>query len=1236
MAATVQFLQAPDPKGQGTALYETRVPGSVGWAAFLVMNANIQLPPVIGIKDSLTGNYGGAYIFAASRPDAISSDPVGFINAARNYINKSVSGGNRAAFWLQDINPYAFGSFAAFGFAFGTDINLKYVINTNLNAQLGSNLIFNLNQSLYLTADEANGQLVASFTGSSIELISLQSGSSYLGIKCKPLSAQIPLSGGNTGCVVFAGTMTPSVTFAPPPKTGLTQGLQYAYNSGGTARTIFYPAFDVNAWPQTLSIIVTVDPSDPANTRIQASDLQKGYLRTAVVFTGSPSLPAYFQTTQGNALNLIPVGAAAGAATPPPMAGALAMASASPAGTGPGGAQIYLAPAGTFAASATSTPAGQPVNLLCGLFGSECLTFATYESSSAANDCLFFLASQPAFAPIFPFETANLQNSGSGSLQPRLTADYVTSWATVLFSGQGTQTDVLYQAQPEGSPLYALPASSEGPIPVLVSAPPLMPLTGSPQNTFPLAPYAQAPSSTAGGNVLTQYESQIIAPTRKLIISASALSVRASRAQARARSRTLRSVSPVPLGPTPLASGAGLSTSPQGFLVTSDTTSGAYLNVQLAQSVDPDSGALIPFAFTDPSQQLEEALQTNQLFLVAVNNQYIQPFASLANVAGWKLSAEVGAGVTPTSYRNVMILKFCSGSLQDRVTNPNRWTSASEFSLAAGSSGSGDDVAYAGLSQWLQAYIANGISEASGPSAAFYKNFTQIVTDPDWNGVIVLQADLSPQDLPLEIAGLAAGIDFSRFNAHHFGFTVSRVLPYPSQNPPLQMDGPSSFFGLIDYQDPTYQMNLANNIDPNTPIPVAASGDLQFTVLLLQVLFENAKIANFKSNVQLTVNALLGSKVVQTIGNARPGVSNGTPMPANGIVLDGSYVSQEGAGSAASAYVFQQTNTSVFRLNSNVLQAAAFNSIQFNTLGTDSSGLTTSRFLVWGAFDFTQMKDQNGGLFDVLSFGSATGTSALQLGAGLSFSNFMITMSSYESTPNAQLFEVTADNLAYDLNASLSRADSLFKGFGLQLKSFVNVSGDKTPLAFGFLPVTSSLNLKSLTPPWYGVVYQVTLGGPGALASSVGFDSNLLIAWSPSTVAGDQQQSVFIGLSLPGASPGAKLFSLQGVIKVAVGSISLLRQAVQGGNGDMFYCLRLDDIAIKIFGIAKLPPDANIQFFLFGDPKSTGSTGWYAAYVDQSSSQNLATPALQTGADAARLLLAPADAPQSGGDARGN
>lgn len=590
-----------------------------------------------------------------------------------------------------------------------------------------------------------------------------------------------------------------------------------------------------------------------------------------------------------------------------------------------------------------------------------------------------------------------------------------------------------------------------------------------------------------------------------------------------------------------------------------------------------------------------------------MNPEKLGGFENLANVAGWKLEALVGQGVAPTSYRNVMILKFCSGSLQDRVTNPNQWTSPEDFSLAPGTTASGANTAYAGLSQWLQAYVQAGIDKAVSPSSAdFYKNFADVVTDPDWQGVIVLEAGLSITDLPPEIAGLAAGIDLTEFTAHHFGFTVSRVTAEPGEYPPLAMQGDSSFFGLIDYENTAYAQNLANGVSPEIPVPVAVSDDFQFTVLLLEVLFENSKLANFRSNVQFSVESLLGSAVTRTIGNSIPGVSAGTPMPANAIVLDGSYVAQSGAGSDSNAYVFEQTHTSVFVLDSNVLHAVAFSNVQFSTLAAqEGSDSTTSRFLVWGAFDFVSLTDANGLAFDVLSFGSAPGTSDVQLGAGLAFSNLVIDMTSPNATPNVQTFDVSLANLAYDLNASTARKDSLFLNFGPQLKSFLTAGEDDTPTDSGFLAVNSDLNLELLTAPWYGVVYRLSLGGPGALASAAGFDSDLLVAWSPATAASDAEAAVFLGMSLPGASPGAKQFSLEGVFKISTGAITLLRQQVEGSQ-QMSFCLRMDDVGIKIFGITKIPPDATIQFFLFGDPDSTGSLGWYAAYVAQTNQLEMA------------------------------
>ncbi|HKP86430.1 MAG TPA: hypothetical protein VJZ26_10050 [Blastocatellia bacterium] len=1165
MNAPVLFEQV-----SATSLYETRVAETVGWAGYVLPNV-LELPPTIQVGESLN-KYKGYYIFAVKRPPVVDTDPAGFAKDVVDYVKKTTAT-NRAALWLKNSEPVEFGDFKKFAFMFSTDINQNWVLRSDINAALGTNLTFFVLQNVVLSASDATGQLFLKIR-SQVPNIAFQKGSSNLGIVIGDglnQSARIPLSGTNTGCMVFNATMTPATTFGSK---GLQLGLKYVVNNTqtGQQQSIYYSGFNAAKLPPSLICVGTVDPSDPVNTRIQAADLQKGHLRTGLAIAGAPFLPSNFLTPQGKQILLIPLGTPLDATTPPLMAGAFALASDALAKAMPGTADVYFAPAESFALAVDGVHGGKQQSLMCGLFGSERIEFKTFDDTAQANDTLFLLPSRPAYAPIFPFETATMDNPESGNVRERLKGDYVTCWATIF----ARASNVEYSAEPDGSPLYSppVPCGEDIGTMVLHSSPPKMALPQGVNNTFPLAPYAGSASSGTDGDTLTRFESQIIAPTRKSIISSAATKVWEARAQA-----MLNASNAIPT----------YSTTPQGFIVQTHTASGAYLNVQLAQSAD-QNGLLSPFAFDNPTLQLQDALQTNQLFLVAVNKQYLDDsskgarFDNVVHMVDWTMKAQVGKGATPTSYRNVMILKFCSGSLQERVTNPNRWTSPEKFSLLA-DAGEGT-IAYTGLSQWLQDYIAEGIKRAEGRSSAFYKNFKNIVTDPLWNGVIVFEADLAVNDLPIQIRGLAAGINLAEFVAHHFGFTVSRVS-VDKTTCKITMDGDSSLFGLIDYEDPAYALNLDTGVDPNTPIPVETSNDFDFTVLQLQSLFENTRLVEFKSFIQLTVDRLFGSDVVKTY-------SNRLPMPANGVVLDGSYIDQNGTAS----YVFQQTDTTVFALDSNVLMAVAFNRTQFNTLGERDNGATVaSRFLIWGAFDFVEMADAEGGLFDVLSFGSPAGTPPSELGAGLAFSNLILGMSFPSATPNAKTFALNTDNLAYDLGASESRDESLFKGFGLQLKTFINASGDKTPANYGFLPVTSPLSVKQLGKAWFGIVYEVTMGGPGALASAVGFTSNMLLAWSPGTTGEDTQREVFIGLSLPGAAPGAKLFSIQGIFKLSIGSIALLRQEVPGKPEQKFYCLRLDDIALKIFGIVKLPPDATIQFFLFGDPRTTGSLGWYAAYV---------------------------------------
>jgi hypothetical protein len=1181
MADSLSFVQVA-----GTALYEIQPAGPAGWAGYVLPAKT--LPAEIPIADSISA--GGSFVFASGRPAQVGSDPAGLARDALAYVAGSGSI-NPVVFWLKGVSPVVFGELARFGFEFSPDVTGKYLLRSNMNARLGSNLEFVALQGLTMDVQEEAGTLRLFKQMGSQDFLGFRTGGSPFGVQVVDDTgnwqiARIPFAGESCGCITFQGQITPAQAFAPgvfPP------AIAYAVRASGADTVLGYPVLAPSGLPAAIAFAGAVDPGDPGNASLADALLQAGYLRTGMALAGAPELPSAFRTSGGNPVSLVPLGTEVDARVPPLGAGAITVASASPAGTDPSAAAAYFSLAGRFGLAVPKQDAGSAQDLLCGLFGSERVSFASFDAAAAQNDLLAFLPGQPGYAPVYPFETATMQDPGSGGVQKRLTAGYATAWATMLAGAATPQ----YRAEPEGSALYAPPppspqAAADEPV-ILLSAPPGLPVPQGMGHTFPLVPYAGAGALDAG--LATGFESQILAPTRKGIVSAGA--VEAWRARAAVRTRLLAGAAG--------GDAAHYRTTPQGLVARVDPGTGAYLDVQLAQSTDAD-GKLAPFSFGTPTHEMQDALQTNQLFVAAVNpapftgggatfqdSVYVgtgkDPASGRNDV--WKLSARVGDGVTATSYRNVMIMKFCSGSLRERVTNPNRWTAPGVFSLAAGTDEGTAPVAYTGLSQWLQDYIEAAILRAAGPSGAFYQNFRDIATDPDWNGVIVLRADLSADDLPEQIRGLAAGINFSEFTAHHFGFTVSRVHVDPATGV-ISMLGDSSIFGLIDYENPAYAQNLAAGVGPDVPIPAQTADGFGFTVLQLQSLFENTRLVDFKSHVQLSAGRLFGSAVTGVF-------SGGERMPASGVVLDGSYVDQNGTAS----YVFQQTTPSVFTLDSNVLPAVAFNRVQFNTLGTRDGGATElSRFLVWGAFDFAPMQAADGSVLDVFSFGSAEGTPAAQLGRGLAFSNLVIGMSFPRATPQSTTFALGTANLAYDLNASSARDDSLFKGFGLQLKSFVNAEGGQKPAALGFLPVTSALKLQPLDDsPWFGVVFEVTMGGPGALAASAGFTSNLLLAWSPATRAADAQRAVFVGLSLPGAAPGAKLFSVQGVLKVGIGSIALLRQPVPGPGGRFFYCLRLDDIGLKLFGMVKLPPSANIQFFLFGDPDNTGSLGWYAAYV---------------------------------------
>jgi len=1171
----------------------------------------------ITIADALNSNdenskYRGSFLFAPVAPQFATTEAANnFVAAVANWLQPQQTPlRGRYCVWIPDATqtPPVWGSSSfptgvgnSYAFPFGPQSSGQ-TISLNFNAMIGgaagSQLTLTASQSIVITLTAGSTALTFNAFGGSGTFFTTSSGAPTI----SP-NAQLPLTGNHAGCLIVQGSITPKDTFA-----AFGGGLQFAYGPTSTVAIQTFPVFVPSTTP--FNMIAVVDPLDPICTGA-ASNIAAGLYRTTISVLNSsgsaPTLASFYRTATNQPIGMVPLGGGDPVAGPPLFAGGLVFQPMAPVQTGlpiqPG--QVYLAPAGDYALAVAGASASS--TLLCGLSGTETIQYQPY-ATNTTFDKLRFVPGQPAYTPKFPFATATLDVPATGQVAPTLPspATYLTSWVTPISGVQNGQP-LAYHSQPEGSALYGPSGANGDGSDVLGVMNPTL-LLAETSVIVPLAPWAGAPMVQNQGvppSLWATYDSQILSATRRNTILTAKTPAIAAHKQKR-RIAALAMAAPLVV-PGQITTNA---TTPQGLLAEIDMSTGHtdYVAVVLAQS-DTKNTPASQMAFCNLTTELQRLFQTNQLFAVITDPTYLGDqlggsapktptdplFANTVDIADWTMTAAVGQGAGLTGVGNVMILKFCAGTTQDLVANPNKWVDPLDFSgLTAGGS-------LAALSQQLQVYISDAIAAAE--TSTLYENFRRIVTDPNWNGILVLSAEILPTGLPPQIEGLAAGINFSEFRAHHFGVTVS---PVQATGATVGINGISSFFGLIDYQLPAYQQNVQAGASPTLPLALPTSGDYGFTVLQLQALFENSALVDFRSHIQLTVNALLSSDINACYGP--PGL-----LPANAVVLTGHYLSMGGKAT----YVFRTEAPTVFVPNSNVIEAVTFDQVVFNTLSADATEIK-SRFLIWGQFNFAVLQG-SAGAFDILSYGMPSDIPPEQTTGGLAFSNLQINLSSPTSTPNVVTYTIGENALAFDkANSTLryhsptsaQRAAILVSGLALQPAEFLVSDGTKQPADFGFLPVqldtgdpnTQGPSLVELSGPWYGVSYLINMGGPGALASSAGFTSHLLLAWSPQSVPGDTSYSVFTGLNLPGAAPGASVFSVQGVLKLTVGSISLLYGPVKPSG--CAFTLRLDDIALKFLGFFKLPPNASIDLFLFGDPAGTGSPGWYGAYVENTAKKS--------------------------------
>ncbi|MEO9238256.1 MAG: hypothetical protein ABI418_09210, partial [Jatrophihabitantaceae bacterium] len=884
---------------------------------------------------------------------------------------------------------------------------------------------------------------------------------------------------------------------------------------------------------------------------------------------------------------------------------------------------LYLSPIGDYSMTVTVPPdaADSPAaRLTGGISGSEYFGF-----SSGSAIPVSYTASQPAFAPDFPTGlAAQAEQARAGLDPPAAESGQLTDVATAAYAAIGPPTggQAWYFAQPAGGAFFHIRAASSAAdsgdadlIPYLVLLELISADVDAPASSYPLVPY-----SGASGNDLSlvqALESQILSPLRR-----AALGVPAG--QLYRGSRHIAEADPPSQAITP-----------QGVLA--DITEASISSITLAPA---RSGSTLPqLAINQPSATFRSALLSNQLFLVAANpvefmanadfnywitdavlgdlarltgaetvppdvisllaSQARTPQTSLADftamldgvltganaqyravvtkysvyfeldVEGWRfrLSPTLWAG---QPHPPVLIFKYATASLYDFVQNTDSWAWPAVATLA-------------GSVQTTQALI-NGILDSAittvaeqGSSSNLYNFVTDIVLNPSWTGVLMLNANVPFSSVPPELAGLATGIKADEFRAHHVGISITPVsIDEPNRS---LAQGDSAIFGLIDYE----QLDDIAHI----------VGDFDFKVLLLQVLFANSAVATFAGRIELFINRLFGELV--TLFNS---------VHYNNILLDGTYQRHGSSGH----YVFATGTVSVFgtdnagkggSTNQVVLLQTEFDQAQFvtATVNTVADSTIHNRFLLSGKLRFAGLRG-----FDAFSFGPTLDADGAPIADGyLAFAGVSVDLDAPVNDPDNRTFRFNLDEISFDPAASTARPTSFFQRFPLQISGLIGGDAKQLPRDLGYLPLATPLSQPGFTGQWYGLVFAVDLGTLGALSSAPALSAAILAAWSPT----GQQHLVNIGLKMPGIESARALLPIEGVLDLGFASIDLQADGATSNPPDPAYVLRFRDFYLRFLGW-KFPPGQN-TIALFGNPDSTsrsiasdrGALGWYAAYAKQ-------------------------------------
>ena len=810
----------------------------------------------------------------------------------------------------------------------------------------------------------------------------------------------------------------------------------------------------------------------------------------------------------------------------------------------------------------------EPHRLMCGMSGTETIAFLPKVGAKDGNR-LRFDEGGSAYVKQFPLPESSPIAAPVDPKEPLLKPTYLTSWASIVPVSTNTG-EAHYTAAPKGADPFGHDDVIAPAVPGLLGF--KDPGLAVPEDlSFPLLPYAD----TRAGDGVQEASAAEISSLERLVVSPSRRGVLTPKAKTSPSARAS-------LFPDQGEGSAPFNTTtPTGFIAEVDD-GGRFGKLQLAQMMAPGTNEVVrQMGFTDLARDLQAAFQTSNLFLVAANgNELGAPkdgifmstagatgadFYNVMNIGQWLFQANVGERQSFGDYRNVMIVKGIKGKLTELASSAEKWTMKDTFAAPTDTRGGTPDLnQLVALSTWMDQYFKDALKQQDNP---YFQNFCRIITDENWQGILLLRVDI--KTLPKDLAGLTAGVsDPDLFNAHHIGIELSQV----SGTEIKQVDA-SSMFGLIYYVDPVYK----DSGETGEPIPPSdLSADYDFTLLTLKALFQNSAIKKFDSLAEVVLNKLFGAEVKQMTkgGNIY-----------NAILLSGAFQKN---GDVA-VYSLSTKSTNGFLMDNAVLRQVVINSAEMSTRNVPKNGGDTVSWIAMaGLIDFALVEN-----FDLFSFGSDNTNDLTK--EGLAFNNLGLQITQQGGSSTLALVE---NEISFNAQASTVRRYSLYENFQLEIEALVAGDESANPESLGFIKVGTQTDGGSFLGvgggSWHGIRYKLNLGTPGALASKINLNSSLLIAWSDGPPnEGSSAFNAMVGIELPGGGSGGELFSIQTVIKLSVGAILLYFNKEKHA-----FLLLMNEIALKLLGLKKIPPNGSTAFYLFGDGEAHSSSGlaWLAIY----------------------------------------